>query len=169
MVTMSRLPLVLVLLALAGSVSPALSAPGDIRATLMAARSDWSAREFSGYAFLCFEAEGASDVDADCYGFYQGDGNKGFAGGAANSVATLKRNPTKFPRPAIAVSRPATAAQRQAVATLVDEWNAREYELTPVSTMELVRASAQALGFAMPPPKKESPEDFLKRLRTFNR
>lgn len=134
----------------------------------MAAKPDWSAPEFNGYAFLCFEQEGAAGGSDDCYAFYRGEQRKGLVGGRGTTRATFHRTPTRFPHPSATVSRGISDGQRLAALKIVDAWDEREYDLTPTSVLMLAYDLAQAMGFALPPRQNESPEKFLKRLQAFN-
>lgn len=145
------------------------AAPGDMRISLMAAKIDWDANEFSGYAFLCIESETGSGTNDDCYSFFRTAANKAFVGGSGVARTDLRKTPTRFPSPTVSVTRRLTAAQRQAALKLIDAWNQREYELSAVNSIELVRDVAQATGFTLPPRKNESSEGLLKRLQAFNR
>jgi hypothetical protein len=137
------------------------AAPGDIGVTLMSAKFDWSTTEFSGYSFLCFGVETAAGTDDDCYGFYRSTAGRSFIGGSGVSRRDL-RGPT------VVVSRKVSPAQRQAAMRVLDIWNEREYEPSPVNAMEVVREIAQAAGFVVPPRKNEPAEGLLKRLQAFN-
>jgi hypothetical protein len=146
----------------------ATAAPGDIRVTLMSAKFDWSTTEFSGYSFLCFGVETAAGTNDDCYGFYRSTAGKSFIGGSGVSRSDLRKTPTRFPTPTVVVSRKVSPAQRQAAMRVLDIWNEREYEPSPVNAMEVVREIAQAAGFVVPPRKNEPAEGLLKRLQAFN-
>lgn len=141
---------------------------GDIQINIMAARVEWGAKEFAGYAFLCLKQDEADGGKEECYAFYPRDNGTAFVGGPGTASSESRKTPERFPTANASTTRLISDAQRQAVVKALDAWNEKEFAPSRLRCLELVRSLAQTAGFYVPPYKNERPDEFVRRLKTFN-
>ena len=160
-----------VILSLGGMAALPRSAeakPGDIQIDIMAARIEWGAKEFAGYAFLCIKQDEADGGKEECYAFYPRDNGTAFVGGPGTTATESRKTPERFPTANASTTRLISDVQRQAIVKALDAWNEKEFAPSRVRCLELVRSLAQTAGFYVPPYKNERPDEFVRRLKTFN-
>jgi len=147
-----------------------LAAPGDIEVTLMASTPSWADSEFVGHAFMCVAYHLNSGIKEDCYGFYpRGSTTRAVVGGPGIAASEFARNPSRFSRVTVSVTKKVSDAQRRAVLANINQWNGQDYALITANCINLVDSVATAAGFASPGTKAgELPESYLRRLKAAN-
>jgi hypothetical protein len=145
-------------------------APGEISLTLMASTSSWADQEFVGHAFMCIGYHLNSGIQESCYGFYPRLAGPGaFVGGPGVSLSEFLRNPSRFSRVTVSVTRVISEAQRRAVLAEVNRWNQQDYRLVTSNCINFVDAVARAGGLTSPGTRpSEMPAAYLGRLKTAN-
>lgn len=145
--------------------SGAQSHPPSIQIEVMASRTSWSDKEFAGHAFMCISIPLSSGIKEDCFGFYPRDGVKGIIGGPGITNSEFAKNASRFSRVTISMKRPIADEGRRQILRLIDDWNAREYNLTHQSCIDFVNTVAKTLGWRTPPRiQTDLPATFLKKL-----
>jgi hypothetical protein len=143
-------------------------AQGPITVEFMAAKPSWTNHEFVGHAFLCIHVPTRSGIKEDCFGFYPKDG-VGIIGGPGTVISEFERNPSRFSRVTVSVTKTISLEQRQGLYKVIKDWNAHHYQFTDPNCIDFVVAAASAIGMHAPPRAgTQLPADYLKKLKDAN-
>jgi hypothetical protein len=141
----------------------------SITVEFMAAKPSWTKREFVGHAFLCVRVRTQSGIKEDCFGFYSKDG-VGIIGGPGTVLSEFARNPGRFSRITVSVTKAISPEQRQRLYQVIRDWNAHHYQFLDPNCIDFVVAASSAIGMHAPPrADTQLPEVYLKKLKEANR
>ncbi len=161
------------LIVLSGAIvlllTPAIAAD-SITLEIMASRTSWANKEFTGHAFLCIALNLQSGIKEDCYGFYPtGSGMTAAISGSGGLASEFTKNPTRFGRVDVSVKKGITSDQRRMVIDKITDWDKKNFELNDGNCIDFVNSVAETLGWKTP--KRSSsqfPLDYVKELAKLN-
>lgn len=141
----------------------------DIRVEFMASDTSWIESAYTGHAFMCIRLRINSGWKEDCYGFYPKSGSKGFIGGPGLVQSEFQKNPSRFARIGISISKPINESQRLEILRLVNVWNGEPFDLTNRNCIDFVASVAKDIGWLLPAREPtELPRAYLKKLQDEN-
>jgi hypothetical protein len=145
------------------------AAQGPITVEFMAAKPSWTNHEFVGHAFLCVRIPTRQGIKEDCFGFYSKDG-VGVIAGPGKVVSEFERNPSRFSRITVSVTKAISPEQRGRLYQVIRDWNAQHYQFMDPNCIDFVVAAATAIGMhAAPRADTQLPEVYLRKLKDANR
>lgn len=156
------------MVALLGLCTVTVGRAADESVELMASSVSWTHSEYVGHAFMLVAYPLNSGIKEESYGFYP-KADRCYIGCAGAVKDEFRKESPRFSRVTVSVKKTVTAAQRQAVLKLANEWSEKEYHLTNENCIDFVRSVAKAIGLTVPPRLvSELPEAYMTRLRAAN-
>ncbi len=131
-------------------LTPVIAAD-NITLEIMASRTSWANKEFTGHAFLCIAINLRSGIKEDCYGFYPiGSGMTAAISGTGGLASEFTKNPTRFGRVDASVKKGITSDQRRIVIDKITDWDKKNFELNDQNCIDFVNSVAEALVGKLP-------------------